>query len=261
MVMAGGIQMVKGIKNIGLSILIPVVVVIAWSYVTSNGTVNKAILPTIQSVFEVFVEKIFSGQLVSDLSISLTRVVRGYFFGVLLGVFLGTIMGISDTGNQIFSLTLNAIRQIPMMAWIPLIILWCGIGELSKTVIIILGAFFPIMVNTFSGIRGTQQGYIEVARLYKLNRLDTFHKVYLPSATPQIFVGLKLGLGISWMAVVAAELMASTKGIGYRISNARSLMQPDIVIMGMIIIGTIGVLMDKVLTFISKRATPWTKIR
>jgi sulfonate transport system permease protein len=221
--------------------------------------VNSAILPTIGDVGRAFQKTWESGQLQSDLSISLLRVIRGYFFAVLFGVTLGTITGISDTSNRIFSLTLNTIRQIPMMAWIPLIILWCGIGETSKTVIIVLGAFFPIMVNTFSGIRGAQQGYIEVAKLYKLNRWATFRKVYLPSATPQIFVGLKLGLGISWMAVVAAELIASTKGIGYRMSNARSLMQPDIVIMGMIVVGAVGILMDKILTLISKKATPWVK--
>jgi sulfonate transport system permease protein len=253
--------MFRTIKNIVLSLLIPVIVVIAWYYVTTNGVVNSAILPTIKSVFLAFQKNLASDQLQTDLVISLSRVIKGYFFAVLLGVTLGTIMGISETGNRIFSLTLNTIRQIPMMAWIPLIILWAGIGELSKIIIIVMGAFFPIMVNTFSGIRSTQQGFIEVARLYKLNRWDTFQKVYLPSATPQIFVGLKLGLGISWMAVVAAELIASTKGIGYRMSYARSLMQPDIVIMGMVVVGTVGILMDKVLTFISKKATPWVKTR
>ncbi len=253
--------MVRTIKNIVLSLLIPIAVVVAWNYVTTNGIVNSAILPTIKNVFQAFAKSWESGLLQSDLAISLTRVVKGYLFAVLLGVTLGTIMGISETGNKIFSLTLNTIRQIPMMAWIPLIILWAGIGEPSKIIIIIMGAFFPIMVNTFSGIRSTQQGFIEVARLYKLNRWDTFRKVYLPSAIPQIFVGLKLGLGISWMAVVAAELIASTKGIGYRMSYARSLIQPDVVIMGMIVVGAVGILMDKVLTFVSQKATPWVKTK
>lgn len=251
----------KKVKNILLSLLIPVTVIVAWSYVTTNGIVNGAILPTLGNVYKAFLSGIDTGQLISDIGISLIRVVRGYFFAALLGITLGTVMAISRTANQIFSLTIHSIRQIPMMAWIPLIILWCGIGELSKTAIIVLAAFFPIMVNTFSGIRGTQEGFIEVSKLYKLNRWKTFRKVYLPSAIPQIFVGLKLGLGVSWMAVVAAEIIASTTGIGYRISISRSLMMPDVVIMGMIVIGTVGVLMDKVLTFISKKATPWVNIK
>ncbi|WP_313559604.1 ABC transporter permease [Ruminiclostridium cellobioparum] len=247
----------KKIKVILLSLIIPVTVIIVWSIATARGVAPEAILPSIKSVLNAFRENLASGQLAQDLGISLSRVVKGYFAAVLLGVTLGTVMGMSNNVNHIFSLTLNAIRQIPMMAWIPLIILWFGIDELSKIVVIILGAFFPIMVNTFSGIRGTPPGYIEVARLYKLSRWNTFKKVYLPSAIPQIFVGLKLGLGISWMAVVAAELIASTEGIGFRISDARSMMKPDIVIMGMVVIGLVGIVMDKLLTFVSKKSTPW----
>lgn len=247
----------KKIKVIILSLILPAVVIIVWSIAIAAKIAPEAILPSIKSVGSAFKENIASGQLAQDLGISLTRVIKGYFFAVVFGVTLGTTMGMSQNVNHIFSLTLNAIRQIPMMAWIPLIILWFGIDELSKIVVIILGAFFPIMVNTFSGIRGTPPGYIEVAKLYKLSRWNTFRKVYLPSAIPQIFVGLKLGLGISWMAVVAAELIASTEGIGFRISDARSMMKPDIVIMGMVVIGIIGILMDKILTFVSRRATPW----
>ena len=150
---------------------------------------------------------------------------------------------------------MTVIRQIPIIAWIPLIILWCGIGELSKIVVIVLAAFFPIMMNTMSGISSTPAGYIEVAQLYKLSFFKTFRKVYLP----QILVGLKLGLGISWMAVVAAELIASLSGIGYRMSNARSLMQSDVVIVCMILIGLIGILMDKILGVIFTAITPWNK--
>jgi len=247
----------KKIKDILLSLIIPAAVIIVWSIATAKGFAPEAILPSIKNVLKAFYENLASGQLAQDLGISLMRVVKGYFFAVLLGVTLGTLMGMSDNINHIFSLTLNAIRQIPMMAWIPLIILWFGIDELSKVVVIILGAFFPIMVNTFSGIRSTPPGYIEVAKLYKLSKWNTFRRVYLPSAIPQIFVGLKLGLGISWMAVVAAELIASTEGIGFRISDARSIMKPDIVIMGMIVIGIVGILMDKILTFISRKSTPW----
>ncbi len=247
----------KKLRVILLSLILPITVIIVWSIATAREIAPEAILPSIKNVIKAFNENLASGQLTQDLGISLLRVVKGYFFAVLLGVTLGTLMGMSKNVNHIFSLTLNAIRQIPMMAWIPLIILWFGIDELSKVVVIVLGAFFPIMVNTFSGIRGTPPGYIEVAKLYKLSKWNTFRRVYLPSAIPQIFVGLKLGLGISWMAVVAAELIASTEGIGFRISDARSLMKPDIVIMGMIVIGIVGILMDKILTFVSKKSTPW----
>lgn len=249
------------VRKILLSMIIPVIVIIAWYYVTNFKDTPAAILPKISAVGRAFIKQLSNGQLVDDISVSVSRVLKGYFLAALLGIALGTLMGMSSTIRNIFTLSLNTIRQIPMMAWVPMIILWCGIGDLSKVVIIILGAFFPIMVNTLSGITSTSLGYIEVARLYRLNSWQIFLRVYLPSALPQIFVGLKVGLGISWMAVVAAELIASSSGIGFRMSEARNLMQPDVMIVGMILIGVLGILMDRLLSLLSKKVTPWVQTR
>lgn len=246
-------------KSILLSLLIPVLVVIGWYYATNYTGISASILPKISKVFAAFQDLIRNGQLQKDLSISIQRVLKGYVSSIVLGIILGTTMGMSKKVWHIFHLTITTIRQIPMMAWIPLIILWCGIGELSKTVIIVLAAFFPIMTNTLSGISTTPQGYIEVAQLYKLDKWKTFTKVYLPHALPHIFVGLKLGLGTSWMAVVAAELIAASSGIGYQLSYARSVMRSDIVIVCMIVIGIIGFIMDKLITALFSVLTPWEK--
>ena len=249
----------KKTKEILLSIVIPFIVLILWFYATLFTEVSPSILPRISKVGSAFKELWQKGTLQKDLSISLIRVLRGYGASILIGIILGTLMGMSKTVWSLFHLTTTAIRQIPNIAWIPLIILWCGIKEFSKTVIIVIAAFFPIMTNTLSGISSTPQGYIELAQLYKLSRWKTFTKVYLPHALPNILVGLKLGLGSSWMAVVAAELIASSSGIGYRLSDARSLMRSDIVIVCMLIIGVIGVLMDKLLSVIFNSITPWQK--
>lgn len=249
----------KKMKNILLSCLIPLAVVIAWYYATNHTGISESILPRISRVFYALKDMTEKGQLQKDLSISILRVLKGYGVSIIIGVILGTLMGMSKDIWRIFHLPVTAIRQIPMIAWIPLVILWCGIGELSKTVIIVLAAVFPIMTNTLSGISGTPQGYREVAQLYKLNHWKTFVRVYLPHALPHIFVGLKLGLGISWMAVVAAELIAAASGIGYRLSDARSMMRSDIVIACMIVIGIVGVIMDKLITVIFSKLTPWEK--
>lgn len=249
------------VRRLMLGFLIPVVVLIVWWYVTTFTDTPKSILPALPDVGRTFMRIWGSGQLPQDLSVSLLRVVKGYIAAVFLGMLLGSIMGMSGTFRAILLPVLTTVRQIPVIAWIPLIILWCGIGELSKVVIIVIAAFFPIMVNTFSGIAETPEGYLEVARLYKLGRWKTFLKVYLPYAVPQIQVGLKLGLGISWMAVVAAELVSSTSGIGYRMSDARSLMQSDVVIICMIVIGIMGILMDKGLSLLFGAVTPWKKER
>jgi sulfonate transport system permease protein len=166
-------------------------------------------------------------------------------------------MGINEKINNIFFLTFSAIRQIPMLAWIPLIVLWFGIGETSKIIVIVLAAFFPVLLNTMNGIKRADKRLIEVGNMYNLSKWKLFTKIYFPSALPSIFVGLKLGLGISWMAVVGAEIIASSSGIGYRMNDARSLMQPEVVFVGMIVIALIGIIMDQILTRISKKITPW----
>lgn len=237
--------------------VIPILILILWETVTNLNIAPPAILPSLEIVLKAFVVQIQNGEMIQDVTISLTRVVRGYTFAVILGLSFGVLMGISLRANKIFSGVFNGIRQIPPMAWIPLIILWFGIGETSKIIIISKAAFFPILLNTIDGIRNTPKGYIEVARLYNINKFDLFRKIYFPSALPSIFVGLRLGLGIAWAMVVAAELIASSSGIGYRINDARSLMQSDVMIADMIVIGIIGSIMDFILRKVSRYFSKW----
>lgn len=249
----------KTLRNILLGLILPVLIVLAWWIATTYGNVPGSILPPLNEVGQAFKKMWSSGQLQKDILISLSRVVKGYGIAVLVGISIGTIAGMSGIAEKIFMPTMTTIRQIPMIAWIPLIILWCGIGETSKVVIIVLAAFFPILVNTYSGIRGTPDNYIEVARMYKLGRFKKFIKLYLPHAVPNILVGLKLGLGVSWMAVVASELVAAVSGIGYRMNFARTMMHSDKVIVCMIVVGLIGILMDKLLSVLFELITPWEK--
>lgn len=242
-----------------LALVIPIIVILLWFYESTYGGIPTGILPDIPKVGKALATMVQSGQLQQDLLVSLGRVVKGFLIAAVLGVFLGSLMGMFRTVRELFAPVITVVRQIPIIAWIPLIILWCGIGELSKVVIIVIAAFFQVLVNTQSGMERTPVGYIEVAKLYKLSPWKTFTKVYLPHALPQILVGLKLGLGVSWMAVVAAEMIAATTGIGYRMSNARSMMQADVVIVCMIVVGIIGVLMDKFIGWLLGLATPWQK--
>lgn len=252
-------------KNIArktvLGLIVPIVIVILWFLVTTFGSVPSSLLPSLPMVGAAFREMITTKQLQEDLWISLGRVVKGFLASSLLGMFLGSLMGMSKHVKELLLPTITVIRQIPMVAWIPLIILWAGIGEKSKVIIIMIAAVFPVLVNTLSGISSTPEGYVEVSRLYKLSRWETFVKVYLPHALPQILVGLKLGLGVSWMAVVASELIAASTGIGYRMNEARSLMRSDKVIVCMIVIGIIGILMDKLISVIFDKFTPWTHLK
>lgn len=245
------------IRKTILALVIPIIIVIVWSLMTTYGNIPAGVLPTIPAVGKAFVSMVESGQLQDDLLVSLGRVLKGFVVSGILGIVLGSIIGMFRTARELFQPIITVIRQIPIIAWIPLIILWAGIGELSKVVIIVLAAFFPVLVNTESGMEHTPEGYLEVARLYKLSPWKTFTKVYLPHAIPQILVGLKLALGVSWMAVVAAELIASVTGIGYRLSYARSMMQADVVIVCMIVVGLVGIIMDKLIGWLFHFITPW----
>lgn len=242
-----------------LAILIPAVIVLAWYIFTTYSNVPAGILPTIPMAGSAFSEMLKSGELYDDLMVSLGRVLKGYFVSAVLGIILGSLIGMSTRLREMLVPMLTVLRQIPIIAWIPLVIMWAGIGETSKVIIIMLAAFFPIMVNTESGIEQTPKGLVEVAKLYKLNSLETFSKVYLPHALPQILVGLKLGLGVSWMAVVASELIASTNGIGYKLNYARSMMRADKVLVCMIVIGLVGVLMDRMIGWLFSMFTPWQR--
>lgn len=242
-------------------IILPVIIVLAWHFATATGAMSTLILPTMSTVFKTLKEQIANGTLLGDIGISLSRIAKGYALAVIVGILLGVLMGMNKAANRFFMLTFTAIRQIPMIAWVPILIIWFGIGEESKVAVIFLAAYFPVLVNTVSGIERTDPKLIEVGKMYHLNSWQQFIKIYLPSALPSIFVGLKLGLSVSWMAVVGAEMIAATSGIGFRINDARSLMQYPVVFAGIIAIALVGVVMDMVISLLGKLCTPWEKGR
>jgi len=249
------------ISAFALGLILPVLVILAWIFVTETGRVHTLILPKLTVVIREIGYQLTKGTLRKDITISLTRILKGYLLAAAVGGTLGVIMGMSRRAEKLLSLTFTSIRQIPMMAWVPLLVIWFGIGEESKVAVIFLAAYFPILMNTMNGIRRTDPRLLEVGRMYKLSKWDMFRKIYLPSALPSVFVGLKLALGISWMAVVGAEMIAASSGIGFRINDARSLLQFPVVFCGMVAIAVIGVLMDKVITIISKAAAPWENLK
>lgn len=244
-------------KKILLGFAFPAVVLLVWGLATGYGNIPRSVLAAPWDVWAVFTDKTSGPRVLHELLISLWRVVQGFLIALALGLVFGTLLAVSKTAKSIFLPTFTAIRQVPVIALIPLIILWAGIGELQKIIVIVIAAFFPVMMNTFGGIIETPVSLLEVARLYKLSKLRTFISVYLPYALPQIFVGLQLGLGVSWMAVVAAELISASKGIGYYLGDARAVMGSDIMIACMLVIGLVGAVMNYGITYLFGAITPW----
>lgn len=239
------------------ALVLPLWILVAWHVATSSGLLSTVVLPRISSVASTLVEQLDSGTFKGDVAVSVVRILKGYALAAVAGIFFGVLMGMSRTARGFFSLAFKAIRQIPMMAWVPLLVIWFGIDEESKVAVIFLASFFPILVNTIDGIERTDQKLVEVGHMYRLSRWQMFREIYLPSALPSIFVGLKLALGIAWMAVVGSEMIAASSGIGFRINDARTLMDYSIVFAGIIVIAVTGVAMDAVLGLVARAATPW----
>lgn len=247
-------------KKIGhgcIKLIVPLAVVIVWTLLSRSGQFSELVLPPPHVIWSSFVESVTSGMMASDLVVSLSIVIRGFLIGGTLGLIFGLLMGIFLPVNELLSTTINALRQIPPLAWIPLLILWVGIGDVSKIILISLGVFYPVLLNTISGISEVSTSYLEFAQNYAIKKKDVLLHILLPGAFPSIFVGLRLGAGQSWVSIVAAEMIAATAGVGYRINSARNLMQPGQVIVYMILIGVIGGLMDALLRRLEKRAIKW----
>lgn len=244
-------------SNYGLSVIAPVTVLAAWFIATGSGMVRPSILPAPQTVFHTAVNLWKSGKMAEDLLISIHRVLRGFCLGASAGVALGCVMGFSKTMNRIMGSLVSILRPVPMLAWIPLLILWLGIQEPSKTAVIFIGSFWSVLLNTIHGIQSTDTKLLEEARILEKGRLSIICQVYLPSALPSIFTGLRLGMSSAWTCVVGAEMIAATSGIGYMIHYARELAQPAKVFAGVIHIGFIGLLIDKVLLIIQRKLLGW----
>lgn len=182
----------------------PVIILFCWYQVTKSGEVSSLMLPSIGKVKDSFCLQLQNGQLLSDIGASVDTVIKGYLTGTGLGLFFGIMMGIFPRVNKFFSLIFDAIRQIPGIAWFPLIILWFGIGDLSKIILVARGTFFPVLVNTIDGICSTNPKYVDLIKLYQVKLKDIIFKIYVPSALPFLCVGLRLGAGMAWMSVVAA---------------------------------------------------------
>ena len=235
----------------------PIILIIIWQKAVMDGSVSKLLLPAPVSVWQSFLSQCQSGQLQKDVLASLSSVLRGYAAGALLGLVFGVVMGIFSRVNKFFAIIFDGVRQIPGLAWFPLIILWFGIGDTAKIVLVARGAFFPVLVNTIKGVQNTNPAYLDLVRLYRVTKKDVITKIYIPSALPFVCTGLRLGAGMAWTSVVAAEMMGATSGLGFRITTAQQLLKSDIMLVDIIVIGVLGWLLDKGLGKLTERFETW----
>ena len=231
---------------------------IFWECMGRAGKLNPVITPSLEKIIQTGGKLIRNGTLFKNAWISLGRVLKGYFIAAILGIGLGILIGLSRHLERITQLVLQILKPIPPIAWIPLVILWFGIGESGKVFLIFLGGFFTILTNVVDGIHQTDSKLLEVAWVMETPAPKEIFRLIIPGAAPNIFTGLRTGLSSCWMCVVAAELVSSATGLGYLIMNARQFGNTDIVIIGMITIGIIGKLMDSLLKWVERKVIRWT---
>ena len=234
-----------------------VFLVAVWQIASNMGVLNPITLPAPSTILKTFLSLIRKGTLQKNLLISSQRVLSGYAVSAILAVVLGILIGLSPHFKRMTDLIIQILKPIPPISWIPLVILWFGIGEEGKVFLIFIGSFFTILVNVVDGIRRIDVKLVELSNAMVIPRLKYVFEVVIPYAAPNIFTGLRVGLGQSWMCVVAAELVASSTGLGYMIMYARQFGQTDVVIVGMLMIGIIGKIMDSLLMVVEKKVIRW----
>ncbi len=244
--------------------LLPLILILIWQGLSSLKVIPSYKLPSPAEIVLGFKDLLIVGVppghlLHNHMLYSLYRVFLGYAIAALLAIPLGLSMGWSPSLLRITRPLFEVVRPIPPLAWIPIAILWFGIGIKSAAFIIFLGAFFPILLNTISGVLSIHPILIEAARTLHAKEKDIFLKVLLPGAVPSIFVGMRIGIGIGWMTLVAAEFTGVKEGygLGYMIMTARDIQRPDEILAGMLVIGVIGLLIDIGLRATESRMIRW----
>jgi NitT/TauT family transport system permease protein len=254
--------------------LVPIALLALWQFLSSQAIVNPQILPSPTTVIAKWWEYLlptepfdatqssylawlFSGEMIRDAYASLYRVVVGFFIGGILALPLGLMMGANDRVYKLFNPLIQILRPIPPIAFIPLSILWFGLGNPPAIFLIVLGAFFPILMNTIAGVRHVDSIYIRAARSLGASQTTMFLRVMLPAATPYILTGARIGVGTAFIVVIVAEMIAVNNGLGYRILEAREFFWSDKIIAGMFTIGLLGLAIDTGMNHLNNYLLKW----
>jgi len=237
--------------------LLPLALVVAWQAASTGGLIATRVLPAPFDVIAAAWKLAGSGELWQDILVSTARAGAGFVVGGAVGFALGILNGVSPAASRLLDSSLQMLRNIPHLALIPLVILWFGIDETAKLFLVALGVFFPIYLNTYHGVRTVDPHLVEMARVYGLGRRRLFLEVVLPGALPSILVGLRFGLGITWLTLIVAETISASSGIGYLTMNAREFLQTDVVVLGILIYAGLGKLADWGARLLERRWLAW----
>jgi len=235
---------------------VPFVILAMVEVAVRTGVVPDHLLPAPSTILQTLWQ-LGPGHLARHIAASLARVLAGFGIGAALALLIGAAMGLSDRLDALLEPSFQALRSIPSLAWVPVLLLWMGIDEAPKITLIAIGAFFPIHLSVVSGIRDVDRRLLELGAIHSLTRAALFRRILFPAALPQIFTGLRTGLSLAWMFMVAAELIAATRGLGYLLSEGRETGRPDIVFGAILLLALLGKLTDGAMKHIEGRLLAW----
>jgi sulfonate transport system permease protein len=235
----------------------PALILAVWTIGSATGLLNPDLFPPPAQVASTAWRLLGEGQLATHVGASLTRVVTGTILGVLVGVALAILAGLTRTGEDLLDWTMQILKAVPNFALTPLLIIWMGIGEGPKIVLITTGVAIAIYINTYSGIRGVDQQLVEMAQTLDARRSTLIRQVILPGATPNFLVGLRLGLSSAWLSLIFAEMINTTEGIGYLMSRAQTNLQFDVSLLVIVIYAIAGLLSYTLVRLLERQLLSW----
>jgi sulfonate transport system permease protein len=244
-------------SDIAIGSILPIILLTVWEVLSRLGIFPVHQLPAPSIILQKIYSMLQDGSLWSHSGITLYRVFIGFFAGTVVAVILGSVVGFFKLAEKLIDPLLQAFRSIPSLAWVPLFLLWLGIGEVSKVTLIAIGVFFPVYLNIVSGVKGVDRKLIEVGKIYGFSTYQLIKRIILPASLPSFLVGIRSGLGLGWMFVVAAELMGASKGLGYLLVFGQNMSSPDIIIASIILFAILGKISDAVLKAVENKALHW----
>ncbi|GIQ76261.1 ABC transporter permease [Bradyrhizobium sp. RD5-C2] len=227
-----------------LGLVLPVALALGWELIVALGYSNGRLVPPPSKVFETIVALARSGELWRHILATLWRVGAGFALGVVAGTVMGAVSGYWGLARRLLDPTVQALRAIPSIAWVPLFILWLGIFETSKVALIAVGVFFPIYLGVMGAILSVDRKVVEVGRVFRLSGFAMIRRILLPAVLPAYVVSLRVGLGLGWMFVVAAEFMGASEGLGYLLIDGQQLGKPAQILAAIVIFAILGKLTD-----------------
>lgn len=247
--------------DIGLGIVGSLAVLVVWEIAARGGYIDPAIFPSPTMAAQSAAGKLTGTEVLEHIAWSLFRVVAGFLLGAVVGIAIGVIAGWYRFAGTILVPLIELLRPIPPLAWIPLAIIWFGLGEPSKFFMIFLGAFFPMVTSAYRGVTSVDPVLIRAAQAYGLKGIRLLFQVAIPGAMPDLATGIRIGWGLSFGVLVAAELIASDRGLGFMIMHARLSGYVDVIVVGIFLIGLLNLLTDALLVWIiRKRIGRWHEV-